>query len=95
MTKTLITTAAILLATSVQAADSRQQFVSGNPDSDNVGQVYRGIAAAPASTGSKLDRYHGIAHRNPDLFGAVLGSSPEHTRPDIYGPFGASPDLSY
>jgi hypothetical protein len=53
----------------------------------------------PRSVGTDRDRYQGIAEGNADLFdvdlGADLGASGSHARPDIYGPFGASPDLSY
>jgi hypothetical protein len=95
MTKTLIATAAILFAASVQAADSRQQFIDGNPDSDNTRGFYNGMTAVQPGIGTDLDRYHGIADDNPDLFNVELGPSPKHERPEIYGPFGASPDLSY
>jgi len=96
MTKTIIAAAAALLVTaSVQAADSRQHFISGNPDSDNSRGYYKGMPAVPSTVGPDLDRYHGIARGNPDLFPTGLGSSPPHMRPDIYGPFGLSPDLSY
>jgi hypothetical protein len=95
MTKTLITAAALLLFASVQAADSRQHFISGNPDSDNSRGFYSAMGAMPAARSSNVDRYHGIAHDNPDLLGFELGSSQPHMRPDIYGAFGASPELSF
>jgi opacity protein-like surface antigen len=94
-TKTLIATAALLLSASVQAADSRQQFIAGNPDSDVGSARYQGMAATAPSVGGHLDRYQGIAQGNPDLFGFSGGTAMPHMRPDIYGPFGASPDLVY
>lgn len=94
MTKTIITAAAILFAASVQATDSRKQFISGNPDSDNS-RDYQGVTAAPPSFGAHIDRYQGIDDGNPDLFAVDLGVSPSHDRPDIYGALGDSPDLSY
>lgn len=36
MSKTIIATAAILFAVTAYAADTRQQFISGNQDSDNT-----------------------------------------------------------
>lgn len=93
MTKTIITTAAILLAASAYAADSRQQLVSGNPDSDNSRHVSQGVTAMAPGVGADLDRYHGLAEENPDLFGIDLGMSPTHERPNVYGSFGANPDL--
>jgi hypothetical protein len=95
MTKTFIAAAALLVTASAQAADSRQQFISGNPDSDNGHGFYQGMTAAPATATSDLDRYHGIGQGNPDLYSPSLGPSPKHMRPAIYGPFGASPDLTY
>ncbi len=93
MTKTLITAAALLLSASVQAADSRQHFVSGNPDSDNSRSFYDAMAAVPSA--GDVERYHGIARGNSDLFGVELGRSQPHMRPDIYGAFGASPELAF
>lgn len=95
MTKTLIATATLLFAVSAHAADSRQYFISGNPDSDNNRAFYEEVTAMPRSVGTDRDRYQGIAEGNADLFGVDLGASPAHERPDIYGPFGASPDLSF
>jgi len=95
MTKTILAVAALFFAASAHAADNRQQFISGNPDSDNSRHFYAGVAAMPPSVGRDLDRYQGIADGNPDLLGFHFGPSPRHMRPDIYGAFGASPDLSY
>jgi hypothetical protein len=99
MTKTLIATATLLIAVSAHAADSREQFISGNPDSDNKRAFYEDVTAMPRSVGTDRDRYQGIAEGNADLFDVDLGADPgasgSHARPDIYGPFGASPDLSY
>ena len=95
MTKTLLATATNLIATSVHAADSRQQFIDGNPDSDNSRGFYSGLTAVQPGVGSDIDRYQGIGDDNPDLFNVELGPSPRNERPEIYGAFGASPDLSY
>lgn len=96
MTKTLITAAALLLSASVQATDSRQHFISGNPDSDNSRGFYSAMDAVPAARSSNVQRYHGIARGNPDLFGFELGGSQPHVRPDIYGAFGAAnPELTF
>lgn len=95
MTKTLIATAAILFATSVHAADSRQQFIGGNPDSDNSRGFYSGVTAVQPAVGSNIDRYQGIADDNPDLFNVELGPSPRNQLPETYGSIGANPDLNY
>ncbi|MGB5735285.1 MAG: hypothetical protein WBM40_12680 [Thiohalocapsa sp.] len=95
MTKIILATTAILFAASIQAADSRQAFVMGNPDSDNSGAHYQGVTAVQPGVGADLNRYQGVADDNPDLFAVDLGMSPATDLPDIYGPFGNSPDLSY
>lgn len=95
ITKTLIAAAALTAAFSAQAADSRQQFVAGNPDSDAGGMPYHGAQAVQPSIDAGLSRYQGIDNGNRDLFGVSLGGSADHQRPNIYGPFGASPDLTF
>ena len=96
MTKFLTATAALLLAGSVQAAESYQQFVRGS-EADNERTIYAGVTALQPGVGATLDRYQGIGDGNPDLFGVDLGSSPttQTDRPDIYGPFRDGNDLSY
>jgi hypothetical protein len=95
MTKTILASAAILFAATAHAADSRQQFISGNPDSDNSPTFYQGVTAVAPGVGADFNRYQGIAEGNSDLFAVELGTSPAHERPDIYGPLGASPDVTY
>ncbi len=93
--KTIVAATVILFAASAQAADSRQQFISGNPDSDNSRDFYVGMTAVQPGIGADFDRYQGFGEGNPDLFSEGFGPSPEHQSPDIYGAFGGSPDLSY
>ncbi|MBK5969488.1 MULTISPECIES: hypothetical protein [Thiorhodovibrio] len=95
MNKILTTTAGLLLATSVQAADSLQDFISGNPDSDHRVGAFQASGPVSPGTGNTLDRYQGVAQGNPDLLNVGEGRSPTHARPDIYGAFGGSPDLAY
>ena len=95
MTKTVLATGAFLFATSIQAADSRQQFVMDNPDTDNSRGFYQGVTAVQPGVGADLDRYQGVADDNPDLFAVDLGTSPPNELPDIYGSFGGNPDVSY
>jgi hypothetical protein len=95
MTKTILVVAAVLFAASAQAADSRQQFVMGNPDSDNSRMHYQGVTAIQPGVGADFDRYQGFGGANPDLFAVDVGTSTPDELPDIYGPFGGSPDLSY
>jgi hypothetical protein len=99
MTKFLPIAAAALLATGAQAADSYRQFTAGNPDIGSSRTGYEGVTAVQPGIGADVDRYHGIGDGNPDLFAIELEGvdtdADRSERPDIYGPFGASPDLSY
>ncbi len=100
MTKTIAIAAAALFTAGAQAADSYRQFTAGNPDSGHEVVTYAGATAVQPGVGSDFDRYQGIARGNPDLFevGLDADTNPERARserPDIYGPFGGNPDLSY
>jgi hypothetical protein len=96
MTRFLTATAALLLAGSLQAAESYQQFVRGS-EADNERTFYAGVTALQPGVGATLDRYQGIGDGNPDLFSVGLGSSLKTNtgRPDIYGPFRDGNELSY
>lgn len=100
MTKTLIIAAAILFTAGAQAADSYRELTAGNPDSGSGLIKYEGVTAVQPSVGSDVDRYQGIGRGNSDLFNVDLDAAfnrerERSERPDIYGPFGGSPDLSY
>jgi predicted membrane-bound mannosyltransferase len=100
MTKTIAIAAAALFTAGAQAADSYQQFTAGNPDSSNPLIKYEGVTAVQPGVGSDVDRYQGIGRGNSDLFDVDLDAafnreSERSERPNIYGPFGGSPDLSY
>jgi hypothetical protein len=99
MTKTLAMTAAALFAVSAQAADSYRQFTAGNPDIAGNRTGYEGVTAMQPGVGSDIDRYQNFGNGNPDLFDVdltgVQSGRDRSGRPDIYGPFGKSPDLGY
>jgi hypothetical protein len=100
MTKTLsIALAAALFTAGAQAADSYRQFTAGNPDIRGGVIKYEGVTAVQPGVGSDFDRYHGLADGNGDLFSVdrALLQAPSNNgpRPDIYGPFGKSPDIGY
>ncbi len=95
MNKILITAAAVMLTTSVQAADSLRQFTRGNPDSDHRVGAFHTVGPVSSGSATALDHYQGLAQGNPDLLSLGQGRSPTHERPDIYGVFGGSPDLAY
>ncbi len=79
----------MLFAATVQAADSRQHFIHGNPDSDNSRRLYMDVTAVQPGVGADISRYQGIADGNPDLnanrdlFSVDLGTSPKHQLADI------------
>jgi hypothetical protein len=95
MTKLILTTAAVLFTVSAHAADSYQQFVQGNPDSDNTRAHYTGVQAQPPGVGADISRYQGFGEGNPDLFEIELGRSPKSQSPEIYGAAEGNPDLSF
>ena len=96
MAKTILATAAFLFATSIQAADSRQQFVMDNPDTDNSRGFYQGVTAIQSGVGAALDRYQGVADGNADLFNVMLdGQSSSHETPQIYAGAEGNPDLAF
>jgi len=97
MIKTLAISAALLVGAGAQAADSYEQFTAGNPDVRSGDIGYQGVTAVQPGVGSDIDRYHGIATGNSDLFAVDLEQARRDSgeRPDIYGPFGKSPDLTY
>lgn len=98
-TKIAIAAAALMVSAGAYASDSYRQFTAGNPDSSNDRSGYQGVAAVQPSVGADIDRYHGIGDGNPDLFSVDLGggrpAAGSGELPEIYGPFGRSPDLSY
>ena len=87
--------AALVFAASAQAAESYYAFTDGNPDITSDRNELRAVTAMQPSVGADFDRYHGIADGNRDLFGVDLGTASGGERPDIYGVFGGSRDLSY
>ncbi|MCF7984309.1 MAG: hypothetical protein K9L70_07890 [Thiohalocapsa sp.] len=100
MTKTTIALAALIFTAGAQASDSYRQFTAGNPDSSTLRGGYHGITAVQPSVGADFDRYHSLGEGNPDLFSVDLGASRSNAGhsselPEIYGPFGMNPDLSY
>lgn len=99
-TTTIIASAALLLASGVHAGSAYDEFTAGNPEFSGGRLGYQGVAAVQPSVGADINRYQGIGDGNPDLFSvdldaAELTGNDNRPRPDIYGPFGASPDLSY
>jgi len=96
MTKTITITAAVLFSAAAQAGDSYQQFTAGNPDIRSESVRFQGVTAVQPGVGSDIDRYHGVADGNADLFSMDLDQTPRDsaTQPEIYGPSGQSPDLS-
>jgi hypothetical protein len=97
---TIIASTALLFATSIHAGSTYDDFTEGNPEFSGGRIGYHGVAAVQPSVGSDVSRYQGIADGNPDLFSVNLDAgeftgNDSQPRPDIYGAFGASPDLSY
>jgi hypothetical protein len=54
------------------------------------------FAGVQPGVGDSIDRYHGLADGNPDLFKApVAGSMDSGEDPDIYPALSGNRDLSY
>lgn len=99
ITTTLTATLFSLAAAGVSAADVYQGLSAGHPDlsSQPVGiENGFGVRATQPGVGSQIDRYHGIADGNADLFNVrIQGPSDSGERPNIYGAAAGNPDLSF
>ncbi len=95
--KTIITAAAAtLFAVTASAADFYQGLDQGNSDLSAQLPSAGDFAGVQPSIGDSVDRYHGWADGNPDLFKADVSS---HTKsgndPDIYKSLSGNPDLQF
>ena len=95
--KTIIATvAATLFATSVSASGIYSGFGHGNPDLiTGYASTSSGMTAAQPGIGSDVDRYHGWADGNADLFSDKRTAAPvSRSGPaDVYRGFEGNPDL--
>ncbi len=82
-----------LFATGVWAGDPYQGFAVGNPDLRTVAFDAADVVGVQPGVGSSIDRYHGWADDNPDLFQRFDAEVTDHTPPDIYGGLNGNPDL--
>ena len=86
---TLFTTAA-----AVSAADVYKGF-AGNPDLVRQYNRVETVAVQP-SVGSDIDRYHGLADGNSDLFNVTIkGPTYSGDAPKIYAGAEGNPDLAF
>ena len=95
MTKYATMFFAAAFAGTVGAADSYQDLTRGNRDSFVAPQADGDFSGVQPAVGDSLDRYHGWADGNPDLFKGEPGNYAESEDPDIYGGLGGSPDISF
>ena len=94
--KTIITAAAVLLAANVSAADFYQGLEQGNSDLSTQHVSASDFNGVQPSVGDSVDRYHGLAEGNPDLFKGDGRQPIESTgRPDIYMNASENPDLRF
>jgi hypothetical protein len=81
-------------ATTVSAADVYQGF-AGNPDLVRQYNAVETVAVQPG-IGSDVDRYHGIADGNGDLFNVMIdGPTNSGDAPRIYSGAQGNPDLAF
>ena len=95
--KTIFTTlAATLFATSVSASDIYNGFGQGNSDLQvSHSGTSSQVTATQPGVGSSIDRYHGWADGNPDLFrDSQHSTTVSHSSPaDVYRGFSGNQDL--
>jgi len=98
-TTTIATTQFALAAASASATDVYHGLSAGHPDlsSHPVGiEDGFGVSAFQPGAGSEIERCHGIAEGNPDLFNAnIQGPSDSGEAPIIYGAAEGNPDLLF
>ncbi|MBK1706084.1 hypothetical protein [Halochromatium glycolicum] len=100
LTTTLTATVLSLATAGATAGDVYQGLSSGHPDLSSQPADHEdgfGIRALQPGVGSQIDRYHGIADGNTDLFNVRFDGPPQHhgERPVIYGAAQGNPDLSF
>ena len=95
--KTIITAiAATLFAANVSAAEIYQGLADGNSDLATQRVVAEDFVGVQPSVGDSVDRYHGWADGNPDLFKSdQSGPTDSGDRPDIYMNIRGNPDLRF
>ncbi len=94
--KTIITAAAALFAANVSATDIYYGLDEGNSDLSTIHLSAEDFVGVQPSIGDSVERYHGWADGNPDLFKADRGATTDSTDdPDIYNALGDNPDLQF
>lgn len=95
--KTVITTiAATLFTVSVNAADVYHGLDVGNSDLSTPRLSAKDFAGVQPGIGDSVNRYHGLADGNGDLFKADRnGSTAGSDDPDIYSNLSGNSDLAY
>jgi hypothetical protein len=93
--KTIITAiAATLFTAGVSAVDVYQGIDEGNSDLSTQGGNAEDFVGVQPSVGDSVNRYHGWAEGNPDLFKADRsGPNGAGSDPDIYHGFAGNSDL--
>jgi len=94
--KTIIITAAALFAANIGAAEIYHDLAEGNSDLATQRVSAEDFVGVQPSVGDSIDRYHGWADGNPDLFKADRsGPNGATSDPDIYQSQGGNPDLAF
>jgi hypothetical protein len=88
--------AATLFAVTANASDIYGGLGEGNSDLSTQRLSADDFAGVQPSIGDSVDRYHGWADGNPDLFkGEESGSGSGSEAPDIYSGVSGNPDLQF
>jgi hypothetical protein len=94
--KSITTLAAALFATQVSAIEIYYDLGEGHPDLSAERITAEDFAGVQPSVGDSVDRYHGWAEGNPDLFQVDRsGPTDSGNDPDIYMNLHENPDLHF
>ncbi|MFB1492435.1 MULTISPECIES: hypothetical protein [unclassified Thiocapsa] len=95
ITKSALALAVTLFAANIAADTVYQGFADGNPDLFVYSRESVPAVGIQPGVGDSFDLYHGLADGNSELFSPVQDDKNHGPRPDIYGNFGPTGDLSY
>jgi hypothetical protein len=88
--------ASSFFAAGVSAAGFYSGLDQGNSDLSAQRVSAADFAGVQPSIGDSVDRYHGLAEGNPDLFKADRsGPNGDTSDPDFYHGFSGNPDLGF
>ena len=95
MKQLLIAAAATIFAAGVSAHDVYGDLGRGNTELFDKHAPADGAMGVQPGVGSSFDPYSGLAEGNRDLFQQRQSEGGSGDIPNVYGPLGGSPDISW